>query len=137
MSGRIYRNNHVPIGEHLDVSIGEESILRVAHDAGYDVDMAVPYGLASMYRRAPSAHLYPIPKQRHISVREFEIYDSARLVDLALFRIVPHFVKPYVYKGQALAGAVVHVRFRLHAQLFLLRAHGLPARSEPEHLCRP
>ncbi|MCP4410490.1 MAG: LTA synthase family protein [Gammaproteobacteria bacterium] len=99
MSGLIYRN-HVPIPEHLDTAMGEESILRVARDAGYDIDMMVPASLAYMYKRAPSTHLYSIPNQHHVSIREYETYDSARLLDLVLFRVVPHFLKRHIYNDQ-------------------------------------
>lgn len=100
LGGHLYRN-HVPISEHMDTAVGEDSILRLAHDTGYEVDMAVPRGLASIYGRAANAHLYPIPLNYHIGVREYETQDAARLLDLALFRVVPHFFKHYIYNDQA------------------------------------
>lgn len=99
-TGQIYRN-HLPIDEYMDSTIGRKSILSAAMDAGYEVDLVVPKAtLADLYRRSPSTNFYPIKGQRHISSTEFEYQTAARLIDLSLFRVTPHFFKKHIYNDQ-------------------------------------
>ena len=99
LSGKIYKNN-VPISDFLDTAIGGETILDAAHDAGYEVDLVVPASLAYMYKRSPSANVYPVPGRQHVTRIQYAIYDAARLLDLVLFRLSPHFIKKYIYNDQ-------------------------------------
>jgi len=100
LTGKIYRNE-LPIKEHMASTIGGKSILSVANDAGYEIDLAVPEGgLASIYSIAPYTNMYVVTSRQHVSSTEFEIYDSAKLLDLTLFRLSPHFLKKHIYNEQ-------------------------------------
>jgi len=99
LSGKIYRND-MPIPDFQDKTIGAGSILDAAYDAGYEVDLAVPSGLEFMYRKSRNADVYPVPGQIRSTRAEIVINDTARLLDLVLFRLSPHFVKKYVYNDQ-------------------------------------
>lgn len=100
LSGKIYRN-HIPIKDHLASTVGGKSILSAANDAGYEIDLAVPAGtLANIYSKAPYTNLYRVTKQEHINNAGFETYDSAKLIDLTLFRVSPHFLKKHIHNDQ-------------------------------------
>jgi hypothetical protein len=99
LSGKIYRN-HIPIKEHMASTVGGETILSVANDAGYEIDLIVPAGLANIYSTARHTNFYKVTSQHHISGREIDSYEAAKLIDLTLFRISPHFLKKYIYNDQ-------------------------------------
>lgn len=100
LTGKIYRND-LPIKEHMVSTVGGESILSVAKDAGYEIDLAVPAGgLVNIYSNASYTNMYGVPKQLHVSSTEFETYDSVKILDLTLFRLSPHFLKKHIYNEQ-------------------------------------
>ncbi len=100
LTGQIYRND-LPIKEHMASTVGGESILSVANDAGYEIDLVVPEGaLVNIYSNAPYTNMYRVTSQQHVSRTEFEIYNSAKLLDLTLFRLSPHFLKKHIYNEQ-------------------------------------
>lgn len=99
LSGRIYRN-HVPTHRFIDKTIGGKTILNAAHNAGYEIDLAGPALLVGMYAKGSYTNAYNIPVNSHVTTPEYERNDSAKLLDLALFRLVPHFLKRHVYNDQ-------------------------------------
>lgn len=99
LSGLVYRN-HMPRNEFLDLAIGGHSILNVAYDAGYEVDLAVPTGLTYMYTKSRHTNAYGVPANHHVTAADYATFDSAKLIDLTLFRLSPHFVKEYIYNDQ-------------------------------------
>jgi hypothetical protein len=100
MSGAIYRNRR-PIEEHMAAALEAKTILSVARDAGYEIDVMAPEGiLGNMYERTGPTHFFPISNRHHVSRRDLEIQAAARLADLTLFRVSPHFVKSYIYNDQ-------------------------------------
>ncbi len=100
LTGKLYLN-HTPIQEHLAATVGSESILSVAQEHGYEIDMAIGRGvLMDIYSRAPHNNLHALHNKSHVSVEEFELYDATKLFDLALFRASPHFIKKHIYNDQ-------------------------------------
>ena len=100
LSGKIYKN-HVPIAQHMDEAIGGDTFLSAAMDNGYEVDIVNPGGLLNtMYKRSRHTNLYPVPRSQDPSSLSEQTYESARLLDLALFRLTPHFLKRFVYNDQ-------------------------------------
>jgi len=99
LSGKTYRN-HIPRDEFMRKTVGDKSILSAAHSAGYEIDLAAPVPLLSIYTKGDYTNAYLIPNHYHVTAREYELGDSAKLFDLALFRLVPHFLKRYVYNDQ-------------------------------------
>ncbi len=99
LSGKTYRN-HMPTDRFIDKTIGGKTILNAAHNAGYEIDLAGPALLVGMYAKGSYTNAYNIPVNSHVTKPEYERDDSAKLLDLALFRLVPHFLKRYVYNDQ-------------------------------------
>ena len=100
VSGKIYQN-HVPSNEFLQEVMGGETIVSAARDAGYEIDLITPTGLLySTYTKLPHTNAYMVPQKNHVTGQEYESIDAAKLIDLALFRITPHFIKKYVYNDQ-------------------------------------
>ncbi len=99
LSGKIYRN-HIPRDKFLKEAIGGKTILSAAHDVGYEIDLAVSVSLLSMYTKGSYTNAYFLPPNYHVGVSEYELNDAVKLLDLALFRLVPHFLKRYVYNDQ-------------------------------------
>ena len=99
LSGRIYRND-LPIDQFLKTAIGGKTTLNAARDSGYETDLAASVTLFGMYTNGSYTNAYFIPQNFHAGVTEYELNESARLLDLTLFRLVPHFLKRYVYNDQ-------------------------------------
>jgi len=99
LSGKIYTNER-PKDEFIQGSISENSILSVAAAAGMELDLASVEYWAPLYASAGYANSYVIPENGHGSDSEFRAANMAKLVDLALFRVAPHFLKRKIYDGQ-------------------------------------
>ena len=99
LSGKLYRN-HVPADDFLSDTIKGETVFSVATDAGYEVDIAAPAELKNMYSLAKHTNAYRITSNDHVSTADYVRKDSAKLLDLALFRVVPHFAKAMVYRDE-------------------------------------
>ena len=99
LSGKIYRN-HIPREEFLDEAIGGKTILNEAYRDGYEVDLAVPASLGHMYSKSHYTNMYLVPANMLVTKSDYSINDAAKLIDLALFRMAPHFLKKYVYNDQ-------------------------------------
>lgn len=99
LSGKVYRN-HIRREDFLDEAIGGKTILNEAYRAGYEVDLAVPPSLLRMYTKSRYTNVYPIPGNVHLTKSDYKVRNAIKLFDLALFRMVPHFLKKYVYNDQ-------------------------------------
>ena len=100
LSGKVYLN-HIPIKQHMREAVGGKTILRAARDAGYEVDIVTPGGsLRTMYQLSAHNNFYVIPPMLHLAQDEMPTYEAALLLDLSLFRLSPHFLKPLVYNDQ-------------------------------------
>jgi len=99
LSGKIYKN-HMPRDTYLTETMGGKTILNEAHRAGYKVDLAVPASLAHIYTRGKFDNAYHVPKNHHISPQQYDTYFAAKLFDLTLFRLAPHFLKKFIYNDQ-------------------------------------
>lgn len=99
LSGQLYRNE-MPVPEFIDATLSGETILNSAAAAGYDVDIAAPVGLRNVYAKNRHANAFAIPKGSHATADDYIVLDAARLIDLALFRSVPHFGKALVHRDE-------------------------------------
>jgi hypothetical protein len=100
VGGRIYQNDR-PVGAFLAEALGHDSILGAARDAGYEVEIGAPAGgLTPIYEMARDARVLPIPSRLHAGAWRTARDESLVLADLALFRVVPHFLKRHVYNDQ-------------------------------------
>ena len=93
LSGKLY-NNDIPKDDFIDTALSNKTILNTATEFGYEIDMAIgnPY-LAKKYANIRYNNFYEISADDIIS-------ETVKLLDLSLFRLVPHFVKPYIYNNQ-------------------------------------
>jgi hypothetical protein len=100
LSGKIYKN-HIPIEQHMDDAVGGQTIFSAVEDDGYEVDIVTPGGaLRTMYEKSRHTNLYTLSRAQHFSGSGERIFESARLLDLSLFRLTPHFAKRFVYNDQ-------------------------------------
>ncbi len=97
VSGKTYLN-HMPVDEFAEQAMQENSVLNLAEAAGYEVDIAAQVALRKAYTKGSFTNTYDIPKNRHTSPRDYIVSDAVRMLDLALFRLTPHFVKAYIYE---------------------------------------
>lgn len=95
LAGKIY-SNEVPQDVYVKKALKGKTILSLARDNGYAVDIAAgePY-LENRYPYIPHDNFYGINSHATSKLAE-----AARLIDIGLFRAVPHFLKPRVYNRQ-------------------------------------
>ena len=101
-SGKVFLNEQ-PFPAFLDDAMAGKTIFSAASDAGWEVDVAAQVALADVYGKAPTKNTYGIPRDSHASRRDFVIADSARLVDLSLFRVFAAFRQSASAQRRALA----------------------------------
>lgn len=99
VSGQYYRN-HKPIENFLQETMQGPTILNVAEQQGYEVDIASQVAIADTYARGENTNVYYVPAGEHLSTKDYALSDAIRLLDLALFRVAPHFVKAYIYQDE-------------------------------------
>ena len=99
LSGELYRNE-VPIDVFVKDTLRGKTILNTAYDAGYEVDIAAQIPLRNVYSLGKHTNAYGITLAEHVSQADYVMNDSAKLLDLALFRVVPHFGKALVYRDE-------------------------------------
>jgi hypothetical protein len=97
LSGRLYRNE-MPVDDFIGGVFHGDTILNAAYDAGYEVDIAAPIPLKHVYSQGKHSHAYGISASGDATKEYYVRADSAKLLDLSLFRVVPHFVKTLVYR---------------------------------------
>jgi len=99
VSGRRYRNE-MPVEEFVADVMQGPTILNLAAASGFDVDIASQPALARIYASGARTNTWPIPLDLHTDETDYVAGDLARLLDLSLFRVVPHFAKAYVYQDE-------------------------------------
>ena len=92
VSGQIYRN-HVPLAEFMESAFAGKSILNAAHHAGFEVDLATDPLMLDLLMKGRFDNAY-LTAQLPLA------QEAAKLLDLALFRLTPHWLKPLVYNDQ-------------------------------------
>jgi hypothetical protein len=97
VSGKTY-TNEIPVDDFTRDALEGETILNAVEEAGYEVDIATQAPLGNVYTMGDFTNYYSIPQNRHASRQDYVLSDGVRLVDLALFRVTPHFVKAYIYQ---------------------------------------
>lgn len=99
LSGKVY-HNHVPAEDFIAEALRGSTILNAAVEHGYEVDIAAPVPLKNVYTLAEHTHSYGITANSHATREDYTAVDAARLADLALFRVVPHFAKALVHRDE-------------------------------------
>lgn len=113
LSGQVYRN-HMPRPDFMETVFGGNTVLNAAYDAGFEVDLAsdpvvLDQLMKGRYHNAYLPHRTPL------------VEDAARLLDLALFRLVPHRFKrrvhndeQWVVQGLMTTSVLLHFRYFTH-----------------------
>lgn len=118
LSGRLYQN-HVPVDEFVDAAFAGQNVLRAATDAGFEVDIAAPVALKNIYAKSRHAYAYGVPLNGNVSSRDLIANESARLMDLTLFRVLPHFAKAMIHRDDLwLFQSRGNTRSFMHLQYF-------------------
>lgn len=99
LSGKIYRN-HMPAEDFVAGTLRGRTILSAASEYGYEVDIAAPVPLKNVYGLVEHTHSYGITANSHATRDDYTAADSAKLADLSLFRVVPHFAKALVHRDE-------------------------------------
>jgi hypothetical protein len=91
-------NNHQQKEAFIDTALSGKSIMSVARDNDYDIDIAMsgPYFI-SRHSNLPHDHMVDLD---NAVTPQDQFTDSALLWDIAIFRAVPHFLKKHVYNDQ-------------------------------------
>ena len=97
LSSRLYRND-MPVDDFMSDVFKGDTILNAAFDAGFEVDIAAPIALKNIYSRGKHSHAYGITASDHVTMEDYIRNDAAKLADLSLFRVVPHFAKALVHR---------------------------------------
>ena len=96
LSGRLYRNE-MPVDDFINDVFKGDTILNAAFDAGFEVDIAAPIALKNIYSRGKHSHAFGITASENATEEFYILNDAAKLMDLSLFRVVPHFAKSLVH----------------------------------------
>lgn len=99
LGGVIYRNQ-MPKNEFLQKVLGGKSILNTVFAAGYEVDLVSEDYWIGKYSAANHTNAYIIPTTPHATAQAQALGEAAKLLDLTLFRLSPHFLKKYIHNDQ-------------------------------------
>jgi hypothetical protein len=138
LSGNLYRN-HMSVDDFIDSTLAGKTILNSATDAGFEVDIAAPVVLKNVYGKSKHANAYGISRSDHVTSADYIINDSAKLLDLSLFRVLPHFVKALIHRDhlwmfQARIRSESFLHMQYYSDLAFIRelAHDMQiSRKEP------
>lgn len=118
LSGKLFRNDQ-PVNDFVDASIKGTTITNSAFAQGFEVDFAAPVPLKNVYTLGQHNNAYGITSSGHVTNSDIATMDAAKLMDLALFRVVPHFSKALVHRDELwVFQAKAQSRSYLHLQYF-------------------
>ena len=95
-SGQNYKND-IPMSIFSKSILVGKTLPNSLHDAGYEVQLAHALG---NYHGGSFSSYYQIPVPYGLTKPEHEKATSALLLDLTFFRLVPHFLKKFIYNDQ-------------------------------------
>jgi len=96
LGGKIYKND-TPKNDFIKSVLKGNTILNVAYENDYDVDIASEAYFSALYANGNHTNSHIISKD---SVTDFKSQNAATILDLTLFRVAPHFIKRYIYNNQ-------------------------------------
>ncbi|RMH15375.1 MAG: hypothetical protein D6696_20900, partial [Acidobacteria bacterium] len=95
LSGIPYGNDE-PAADYVARALDQRSVLGRLLAAGHEVDLA---SITQPFVRGPASHRWAIPRP-FVGARQERRFAAAQLLDLSLFRHLPHGLKPWVYNHQ-------------------------------------
>lgn len=96
LSGQVYKNN-MPKQDFISATLKGRTIPNVLYDRGYDVDNVS----FIEYVKKPYSNYYNIPTPYGIKKQQYQKSQAALMIDLVLFRSVPHIIKKVIYNNQS------------------------------------
>lgn len=118
LSGKLFQNE-IPVDTFIEQTLQGPTIVNAAYAAGYEVDIAAPVALRNVYALGDYSNAFGIATSGHVNATDFATIDAARLIDLALFRVVPHFAKALVHRDELwVFQATAQRNAYLHMQYF-------------------
>ncbi len=94
-------HNDMPKREYVHKTFSGNTILNVAFNAGYEVDLASPESLLlDMLARGHHTNLYNTWEGTPITGGGRNQSEALKLLDLSLFRVTPHRFKRFIYADQ-------------------------------------
>ena len=135
LSAQVYDNRRPKLA-FIDQAINGKSILTAAAERGYEVDVLV--GSPYLTRRFSSPQFRNVFDIESLAVERAQ-REGVKLIDLGLFRVAPHFIKPFIYNEQrwlltSVLGDmdVPSVRYFTHTRFLYRITEALqPTRSAP------
>lgn len=94
LGGEAYRNQS-PMRAYAEELLDRQSIFQKLAQQGFEVDVAT---IVPRYARGPVTHRFSIPKP-YTDERSYRLFTTAYLIDIALFRHLPHVLKPTIYNN--------------------------------------
>lgn len=94
LGAQVY-NNSLPQDVFVDKVLSGKNIINAANANGFSVDLVMggPW-LEKRYTHLQHQNQFNIDNMNSI------LFDAAQVLDMALFRAVPHFIKPLIYNQQ-------------------------------------
>ena len=117
LSGRLYFNDE-PVDDFVRDAIEGPTVVNSAAEAGYEIDIMAPVPLKNVYAMGAHHNSFGITTNGHVTAQDIAVIDAARLIDLALFRVVPHFGKAlvhrdelWVFQGKVQSSSWLHLQY--------------------------
>ncbi len=98
-SGKIYLND-VSMPNFLKSTLKGKTISNVLFEKGYRVHLALCEGIDPSGGAGKYNVKYLIPVPYNVTEKKYDLANSGLMLDLVLFRCVPHFIKKYIYNNQ-------------------------------------
>jgi hypothetical protein len=118
LSGKFFQND-IPVDTFIEQTMQGPTVINKAYAAGYEVDIAAPVSLKNVYALGDYSNAFSIASSGHVTAEDVAIIDAAKLTDLALFRVLPHFGKALVHRDESwIFQAKVRSSAFLHMQYF-------------------
>jgi hypothetical protein len=119
LSGKIYQND-IPMLEFRRKTLAGKNIINVLHDRGFEVDI-VNLGVGKGLRKRVSG-FYIVPVPYGVTQKQYELYNSALMLDLVLLRHAPYFLKKSIYNDQLWFVQKLLEQERIHLRYFANQA---------------
>ena len=95
LSEKVYKND-IPIQQFIESVFKGKTIINALYDSEFEIDIAAPYYLYGRY-----THFYCISVPYGVTEKEYALVNSNLMLDLVLFRHLPHFLKKAVHNSRA------------------------------------
>lgn len=99
LSAKIY-HNQTPKDNFIRRTIQQNSIFNSASKAGFEVDLVGDEYWIPFYAQGRYNNAFILPEKGEADPRQMHLNNAIKLLDLSLFRMLPHVIKPFIYRDQ-------------------------------------